>query len=238
MTRLSKNVLAFLIAFALTFAFATAFATGSKKDPTQQQNQHQGQKQYQGQQQAQKQTTDVYQGNTQTVETASAASATNDGNSLSVESHYESGPADAVLVPNNNTEGCLRVFGFMYGDKNGTGMLGWPFRSKQCDFEQAADDAAAYGQHELAWFWRCNKKNLYRRFRDKGESRDKAIADCHAQMVGPINLQRKLDAANDQLTFIENERKIEREHFLNQREQSKADCAEALHRQHENCMSK
>jgi hypothetical protein len=152
--------------------------------------------------------------------------------------NYESGPADLVLVPNNNTENCLRVFGFSAGNRDGSAMFGIPFRSKRCDYEQAADDAFAAGEREIGWFWKCHNSSLYKPFRDRGESREQAIEDCVARMVGPITLRREYNAVREQLDFIENERKIERENHIIERNRIQADCAESNERVLEACVGK
>ena len=140
-----------------------------------------------------------------------AASATNEGNALSVNSSYESGPADLVLVPNNNTENCLRVFGFSFGNREGSGMLGVPFRSKSCDYEQAADDAFAAGERELGWFWKCQNKSLYKTFQLDGMSKDEAKDLCHRKAVGEIGNVQTIEALKNDLVFLQREREIERE---------------------------
>ena len=140
-----------------------------------------------------------------------AASATNEGNALSVNSRYESGPADLVLVPNNNTENCLRVFGFSFGNREGSGMLGVPFRSKSCDYEQAADDAFAAGERELGWFWKCQNKSLYKTFQLDGMSKDEAKDLCHRKAVGEIGNVQTIEALKGDLAFLQREREIERE---------------------------
>ena len=140
-----------------------------------------------------------------------AASATNEGNALSVNSSYESGPADLVLVPNNNTENCLRVFGFSFGNREGSGMLGVPFRSKSCDYEQAADDAFAAGERELGWFWKCQNKSLYKTFQLDGMSKDEAKDLCHRKAVGEIGNVQTIEALKGDLVFLQREREIERE---------------------------
>jgi len=90
---------------------------------------------------------------------------------------------NVVLVPNNNTAGCLRVYGLSFGNGDGAAALGIPTRDKACDYEAAADDAASTGDHDIAWYWRCHKENLYKPFRDKGESAESAIVDCFAKMT-------------------------------------------------------
>jgi len=76
---------------------------------------------------------------------------------------FEASAPDIVLVPNNNTESCLRVFGIMFSNQQGGGGLGIPWRSKKCDYEQAADDAFAQGEQKLGWYWKCQNPNLYKR---------------------------------------------------------------------------
>ncbi len=150
-------------------------------------------------------------------ESAAAAEASNEGNSLSVNENYESGPADLILVPNNNTENCLRVFGFAFGNNNGSGMFGIPWRSNACDYEGAADDAFAAGMHDLGWFWKCNNSSLYSRFKDKGESKQEAIEQCHAKALGELSsraviagLKASLKASKENVQFLQEERRIER----------------------------
>lgn len=113
-----------------------------------------------------------------------AASATNDGvqNSTEINSRTENNSTNIVLVPNNNTENCLRVWGLSFGRDGTAGGIGVPTRSAACDFEQAADDAAALGNHRLAWYWRCHKKNIYKPFKQKGEDNQTAITQCYNEM--------------------------------------------------------
>ena len=94
---------------------------------------------------------------------------------------FEGGAPDIVMVPNNNTAGCQRVYGIMFSSSSGGGGLGYPYRDKDCDFEQAADDASATGQHTIAWYWRCHKKALYKQFNGSKEQR---IEACHQRMLG------------------------------------------------------
>jgi hypothetical protein len=113
-----------------------------------------------------------------------AASATNDGvqNSTEINSRTENNSTNIVLVPNNNTENCLRVWGLSFGREGTAGGIGVPTRSAACDFEQAADDAAALGNHRLAWYWRCHKKNIYKPFKQNGEQKEVAIRQCYTEM--------------------------------------------------------
>jgi hypothetical protein len=166
-----------------------------------------------------------------TVENAAAGgSASNEGNSLSVESNYEGGPADLVLIPNNNTESCLRVFGFSFGNKDGSGMFGFPWRSKACDYKAFAADADAQGNLELGWFWRCHMKSAYKVFKDKGESDEAAIGQCHDQMVGRVELLTRVEQLEDELEFERNERRIERENANASRQRIENACEQSKDR--------
>lgn len=95
----------------------------------------------------------------------------------------ESNNTNVVLVPNNNTAGCLRVWGLAFGNGDGAASLGIPTRDKACDYEAAADDAAATGDHDIAWFWRCHKRSLYSQFKDRGEDTDTAVLQCFQRMT-------------------------------------------------------
>jgi len=95
----------------------------------------------------------------------------------------KSSNTNVVLVPNNNTAGCLRVYGLSFGNGGGAAALGIPTRDKSCDYEAAADDAASTGDHDIAWYWRCHKKSLYKPFRARGESAESAIIDCFEKMT-------------------------------------------------------
>ena len=186
-----------------------AFATGTKKDEPVKLEQNQGQ----AQQQSQEQATQVDVANdiataSTSISEAAGGSAVNEGNSLSVESNYESGPADLVLVPNNNTESCLRVFGFAFGNKDASGMFGIPWRSAKCDYEQAADDAFAAGERDLGWFWKCQNKNLYKRFQSKGEEAKSAIDDCHVRMLATTSKDEVVRKLEERLEAAENRKEV------------------------------
>lgn len=126
----------------------------------------------------------------QQVAEGGAATASNEGVNVGGDSsNVENNSSTVVLVPNNNTENCLRIWGIAFGNSNGSGGLGYPHRSAACDYEQAADDAGAVGDHNLAWYWRCHKKNVYKPFKVKvkGQSRQErnanAVEACHRKMV-------------------------------------------------------
>ena len=109
---------------------------------------------------------------------------TNEGNDNSNTINTENNSSNIVLVPNNNTENCLRVFGIAFGQDGSAGSLGIPWRSRSCDLESAADDAFAAGEREWGWYWKCQNKNLARSFRLDGMSWDEARFECHKRAVG------------------------------------------------------
>ncbi len=131
--------------------------------PTQMQTQTQGQRQSQRQNQ-----------------TSTASASQTQGNQQN--STFEAGAPDVILIPNNNTESCLRVFGLAFSNQQGGGGIGFPWRSKACDFEQAASAADAGGNHRMAWYWRCHKKNIYKTFKKNGASKGQAIQGCATKM--------------------------------------------------------
>lgn len=79
----------------------------------------------------------------------------------------------------------MRVYGLSFGNGDGAGALGLPFRDKACDYEQAADDAAATGQHKIAWWWRCHKPHLYKTF--SGDSKEMKQLACWNSMVSMLD---------------------------------------------------
>ncbi len=109
--------------------------------------------------------TQVMKNDISTAATASVSGVTASGGNSSMEfnSTVKASAPDIILVPNNNTERCLRVWGLSFSNTSGGGGIGIPWRSKKCDFEQAADDAFAAGQHKLGWYWKCQNSNLYKR---------------------------------------------------------------------------
>jgi hypothetical protein len=113
----------------------------------------------------------------------------------------ESNNTNVVLVPNNNTANCLRVYGLSFGNGDGAGALGVPFRDKACDYEAAADDAAAMGEHKIAWWWRCHKPNLRKTFKMRGDTDEMAQLKCWNSMVEMLEPQANADdwVTQDQL---------------------------------------
>lgn len=206
-----RAVLIGLLFFAVVMFAVPAFAGGDRIEQDQHQKQEQGQHQ--------ESRSEAH------AAAESLSEANNEGNSLSVNS--ESGPADLVLVPNNNTEKCLRVFGFSFGNRDGSGMFGVPWRSKQCDYKSFAADADAQGNLELGWFWRCHMKSAYKVFKGKDESTETAIGQCQERMMGKVAQARTIEKLRAENEFLQNERRIEREK-----------CSEAKNRITESCYQK
>ena len=177
-----------LILSILIILPAMAAATGSKTptSPPAVLTNEQGQAQNQSQDQSQAQSQDVaVDVATTSAATASLANASDQANSQTTT--FTSAPS-IVLVPNNNTENCLRVIGLSFANTSGGGGLGIPYRSAKCDFEQAGDDAFAQGNMRLGWFWKCHNSNLYKQFSRKGAKRGQKIEACSQamwQMIEP-----------------------------------------------------
>jgi hypothetical protein len=173
----------------------------------------------------------------QTAECGSAeASASNDGNTLNVGGDsVQNNSSNVVLVPNNNTESCLRVFGIAWGKNGESGALGVPWRSKKCDYEQAADDAFAAGEREIGWFWKCENPNLYKTFKSKGESNESAKTDCLTKMVGSVTQLTTINTLRDQLTASERERNNDRTLARESNERITQACNESKNRLLESC---
>ena len=250
-----------LLALALIFATGDAWATKTVPPKTaleqeQRQGQDQGQAQTQAQEQDQTQTQDQAQMQDQTlhnaneikVETAAAGGAAhNEGNQqdVNISSNYEAGPGDLVLVPNNNTEQCLRVVGLAFGNDDASGMLGVPFRSKQCDFGKFAAAADAQGNIELGWYWRCHMKSAYRVFKSRGKSAETAIEDCHHRMLDELGRKRVLDHLQRRVKELTTERGLlleqvqaDSDNYSRAIKKARQDCSEALERQHQSCQEK
>ena len=173
-----------MLGLVLMLLSTVTMATG-KKPPTpepkpvsmnqeqaQEQGQHQsqGQDQLQGQSQANSLTNDI-----DASSIASVSSMSDQANSQSV--NYQSAPS-IVLVPNNNTENCLRVIGLSFANTSGGGGLGIPYRSRKCDLEQSADDAFAQGNMKLGWFFKCQNPNTYKTFKRSHAKKTQMIDSC------------------------------------------------------------
>jgi len=164
-------------------------------------------KQYQDQDQDQAQGQDQsqIQGQDQT-----ASAFVTDSSEVTTEMNTENSSSNVVLVPNNNTEPCLRIFGISFSSNGSAGGIGIPWRSKKCDYEQAADDAFAGGERELGWFWKCQNPNLYKSFKDKGEEADVAQGKCWNKMVGSVTDLNTIDGLRGRIEFLLSERTIDR----------------------------
>jgi hypothetical protein len=172
----------FLLVLLMVPALAMATGTKTPTIPPAVQHNDQDQSQYQDQSQGQSQDVTV---DVSSAATASLANASDQANSQTTT--FTAAPS-IVLVPNNNTENCLRVIGLSFANTSGGGGLGIPYRSAKCDFEQAGDDAFAQGNMRLGWFWKCHNSNLYKQFSRKGAKRGQKIEACSQamwQMIEP-----------------------------------------------------
>ncbi len=133
-------------------------------------------------------------------QTQSASASQTQGNAQSTT--FEGSAPDVILIPNNNTESCLRVFGLAFSNQSGGGGIGYPWRSAACDFEQAADDASAGGNQRMAWYWRCHKKNIYKAFKRKGASKEQAIHGCTQMMWAMLEPPRPEKSEYDEPIVI------------------------------------
>ena len=157
---------------------------------------------------------------------SSESSASNEGNTLTAEGdtttiegdRTENNSSNVVLVPSNNTVDCHKVYGLAFGKDGTSGGVGWPYRDKACDYEQAGAAAAATGDHDTAWFWRCHKKNLYKPFlnRREGVSRDvekqDAINACHSKMAGENANVRMIQMLKDEVSAANARADLAKEH--------------------------
>ena len=220
----------FLIAVGLFFWYTNANATYKKPPPKPQtvQEQSQDQHQKQGQDQNQHQTSEANAHSDSVAQ--SDAAANNEGNSLSVESNYESGPADIFMVPQGHTSNCMRTYGISFGDKNGGGGIGWPFRDNSCDFDNEAADAFAAGQHKIGWWWNCQKRSSYKVFKSKGMKKEAAVNACVDKMMDLYYIP-EVPKLRDRITVLESQKKT----LLEERAFDKERCNEEKNRIVEGC---
>ena len=223
-----------MLAFFVLFAVTPAFASGKHNDdPEQSQKQSQKQGQQQGQEQGQSQdvTVNIGGGEEGSLSTMSTGATTLSGGDTSLDlgdSRVENNSSNVVLVPNNNTESCLRVWGLGWGNASGSGGIGVPVRSKKCDYEAAADDAFAAGERELGWFWKCENPNLYRSFReDRSESKESAKVDSLDKMLGGVTSMKTITTLTEQLESSEEERRIARQKHSESVERLTSACNES-----------
>lgn len=223
---MTKMIIKVTIGLLLIAAWVSipAFATDYGNDEAMSQEQLQLQKQLQGQAQGQ-------------LATGGAATSSNEGINIdtSETSNIENNSSNTVLVPNNNTENCLRVFGIAWGKNGESGALGLPWRSKKCDFEQAADDAFAAGERESGWFWKCQNSNLYKQFKKKNVSTEMAQESCLAKMVGEVRAMQRIETLTTQLTEINTLRENELTQYRESRERLTEACNDSKNRMLESC---
>jgi len=123
-----------------------------------------------------------------------------DSSSLSFST--ENTTTNTVLVPNNNTESCLRVFGLAFGNSDTSTVLGIPWRSGPCDLEASADDAFAQGNLVLGWMFKCKMKANKKAFGSE--------ADCIAQTTNVVDLLAEVDRLRSNIDTLLQERDIDR----------------------------
>lgn len=219
------------IAIALIFLAGAAYATGNSSnnpDIVLEQDQDQYQKQDQGQYQK------AQGGDAMATGTGTA---TNEGIDIdaSENNSIENNSSNTVLVPNNNTENCLRVFGIAWGKGGESGALGLPWRSKKCDYEQAADDAFSAGERDTGWFWKCENPNLYKSFKSKGESKESAKTDCLSKMTQGVNQTQMIAMLREDLDQLQERRENDLEEYRRQLDSYKDECNESKNRIAETC---
>lgn len=169
-----------------------------------------------------------------------ASSAVNEGIEVdaSDQSRIENNSSNVVLVPNNNTESCLRVWGLGWGNASGSGGIGIPVRSKKCDYEQAADDAFAAGERDLGWFWKCENANLYKSFKDRGESKESAKIDCFDKMVGGVRATETISTMTKMIESLMEESRRQQKIYKEQSDLISQSCDEANDRVFAACAGK
>lgn len=145
----------------------------------------------------------------------------------------ESNNTNVVLVPNNNTESCLRVWGISFGKDGTAGGIGVPQRSAACDYEQAADDAAARGDHKIAWWWRCHKNNLAKTF--PGKTKPERQLACWNSMVQMLNLQGNASEIDTDNLYaqVSKQEYEERQELVEQRMAQQQNLIESLKQDHD-----
>lgn len=241
--KIVSNVRWFLIGVIAIGAIAAitnyAYAGGSKPVNQQHQGQVQGQAQAQiaeGGHGGSSKAVGVGGGGGQGGHGGSGGTATNEGidNTTSISSNTENNSSNVVLVPNNNTESCIRVWGLAFGKNGESGALGVPWRSARCDYEQAADDAFAAGERELGWFWKCRNKSLYRVFRKTGMTKDQAMNACHRNAVGHVTSASTIQGLTAKVERLENQVASHNDSMNRVAEE----CRESADRAHHSCVNK
>lgn len=258
MTMKTKAVLqvSFFLLLVIAWALFPAMvsATNKPKPIMQDQDQEQMQKQQQQQQQVASAGAEATGGNatinigtnggeggvdsrSTSSQGALSSNASNDG--VTVEGdRVENNSSNIVLVPNNNTESCLRVWGISFGKDGTAGALGIPWRSGACDFEQAADDAFAAGERDLGWFWKCKSKNLFKQFKSKGDDADMAQVKCYDRMMAGVSQAGIIKTLEERLTEITTLRESELTQYRESRERMTEMCNESKDRILAGCTTK
>lgn len=225
-----------ILILALMWVSIPAFATGDYDDDSdgdqsqdQQQDQQQGQDQTQGQEQTVNVNVEGLAGG------AGVSSVNNEGNSLSVSSNYEAQAPDVVLIPNNNTERCLRVWGLSFSNQSGGGGIGVPMRSRECDLEAAADDAFAQGNIDLGWMLKCKQKSMKKAFANGGNWKQVGEKNCFSTAMEANSQLRTINTLTDRLTEVNTLRETELKQYRDSRERLTEECSLSKNRLLEAC---
>ena len=185
--------------------------------------QDQDQKQLQDQSQYVKTSQDVVVnigGEGQPLVTTNAAPTTltsEDNSSLEFNTSNES--HNTVMVPNNNTEGCLRVFGLGFPTSQGSVVMGIPWRSQTCDLKDASKDAFAQGNLMLGWMLKCKMKAMRKAFGSEQK--------CLDNVIEISALTTEIDRLRGDMRLMEIEQSTQR-----------AECEESTDRVFEACVAK
>jgi hypothetical protein len=130
----------------------------------------------------------------------------------------------------------MRVYGISFGNGEGAAGIGYPHRDKACDFELAADDAAATGNHKIAWWWRCHKKALYKTFKTKNMSDEQATLACWNSMVDMLEPQARRnddDWGDMMMAQVSKEEYEEQQQIVEQRINKQQSLIQSLKEDHE-----
>jgi len=214
-------ILSFLLMVLIVVAARNAAASNPRY-----QDQDQDQKQHQDQEQSVTINVETPGGQLETL--GATTTTVNDNESSSVSFNTENNSSNTVLVPNNNTESCLRVFGFGIPTSEGSVILGIPWRSGACDLEAAADDAFAQGQLALGWTFKCKQKALKKAFGGEGK--------CVRTALEGIGQVKTIHTLEERLTEITELRERELRQYKESRERLTEMCNDSKNRLLESCM--
>jgi len=152
------------------------------------------------------------------VTTNAAPTTLNSEDNSSVEFNTSNESHNTVMIPNNNTESCLRVFGLGFPTSQGSVVLGLPWRSGPCDLEASADDAFAQGNLALGWMFKCKMKANKKAFGTE--------ANCLSQTVEAIDMKAEIERLRANNKMLLEERTIDRQKCEESKDRLFATCNE------------